>query len=150
MMTVADFLSNPQVNWVKQAGASPESVERLASVAPLELPKAYLDLLLFSNGGEGDLGIEPGWFQLWSAETVIDLNDKYQVQENVPGFFAFGSNGGGEMLALDGRSQKPPQVAMVPFIPMEKDEAMIIAPDFETFIRSIGIEYEPYRDIGNN
>lgn len=62
--------------------------------------------------------MDPGWFQLWPAEKVIEYNNSYKVAENVPGFFGFGSSGGGEMLAFDMRGGKPRKVVMIPFIVM--------------------------------
>lgn len=42
--------------------ASESSFQDLRKGAPAGLPGTYFILLRFSNGGEGDLGIEPGWF----------------------------------------------------------------------------------------
>lgn len=118
--------------------ASPEALRRLASAAPVALPLEYLDLLASSNGGEGELGVEPGWFQLWPAEEVMELNRGYCVPEFLPGFFGFGSNGGGELLAFDLRGGPPYRVTMVPFIPMDADEAVTIAENFAEFVAALG------------
>src|SRR4051794_23741397 len=81
--------------------ASPAVLRDLASASPIALPEEYLALLGFSNGGEGNLGVEPGWFVLWPAEEVLVSNREFGVPELLPGFFGFGSNGGGELLAFD-------------------------------------------------
>ena len=78
----------------------------------------------------------------WPAEEVIALNKSYEVEQNVPGFFGIGSNGGGELLAFDARSGKPWEVVMIPFIPMTVEEAIVIAKDFGVFIQAMGHEYE--------
>jgi hypothetical protein len=80
--------------------APSSSFDALSSNGPFELPKVCLDLLLNTNGGEGDLGVEPGWFPFWSADDAVRLNQEYEVQMNLPGCFAFGSNGAGEMFIL--------------------------------------------------
>src|SRR5687768_1836267 len=97
----------------RESPASPEALRRLASAAPVALPLEYLDLLATSDGGEGELGVEPGWFQLWPAEEVLELNRGCRLPESLPGFFGFGSNGGGELLALDLRGGPPYKVARV-------------------------------------
>jgi hypothetical protein len=102
------------------------------------LPSAYLEFLQSTGGGEGDLGVEPGWIQFWPAEQLIDLNRSYEVELNLPGFFGFGSNGGGELFAFDMRGDGEPQVVMVPFIPMAASEARVIAPSFEKLRRHLG------------
>jgi len=140
-MKIKDLLSDPNRKWNKKEGAASSSIDSLSSNAPFELPKAYLDLLLNTNGGEGDLGVEPGWCQLWSADDVVRFNREYEVQVNLPGCFAFGSNGAGEMFILRKLSNDEIQVEMVPFIPMQMDEAVQVAPNFEEFINEIGLEY---------
>jgi hypothetical protein len=103
-----------------------------------DLPEDYLALLLYSDGGSGNLGIEPGWLQLWSSADVLENNKDYEIEEYIPGFFGFGSSGGGELLAFDTRSGKPWKVVMIPFVPMSADLAIVIAKDFEEFIKAIG------------
>lgn len=124
----------------RQPPATPDAVAALSAEAGVELPEEYLSLLLLSNGGGGPLGVEPGWFQLWPVEEVLSLNRGYEVQENVPGLFGFGSNGGGELLAFDTRKGLPWRIVMVPFIPMEVDEIIEIAEDFAHFLRATGQE----------
>jgi hypothetical protein len=87
------------------------------------------------GAGEGELGVEPGWAQVWPAEKVIELNELYRVADNLPDFVAFGSNGGGELFAFDQRSW---HVYMIPFIPMAADDAVEIATDFAALSNQFG------------
>jgi hypothetical protein len=98
------------------------------------LPTEYFELLAASNGGEGELGAEPGWFQLWPAEQVEDLNLDYEVPANLPGWVGIGSNGGGELFALDELGT----ILMVPFIPMTRDEAVVVAANLREFAGLFG------------
>jgi hypothetical protein len=139
-MNLLHILQDSIATWDRETPATPESIEKLVAETWIELPEAYLALLRYSNGGEGKLAIEPGWFQLWSIEEVVSLNKAYEVKENIPGFFGFGSNGGGELLAFDTRGGKPWKIAMIPFVPMTAEEALIIANDFEGFIKAMGRE----------
>jgi hypothetical protein len=141
-MDISDILEDSSAIWHRQVSATPEAVRKLVVESRIELPEEYLTLMLHSNGGEGDLAIEPGWFQIWPAEQVIELNRGYEVEKNAPGFFAFGSDGGGEMLAFDIREGKPWKVVMIPFIPMTADHAVTIAEDFEAFVRAMGHKYD--------
>jgi hypothetical protein len=118
--------------------ANPGVLEELTAASPIRLPEEYLALLRFSNGGEGELGVEPGWFQLWPAEEVLASNRDYGVPEFLPGFFGFGSNGGGELLAFDLRSSPRYEVVMVPFIPMDIAEGVTIADTFSDFLLALG------------
>ncbi len=124
--------------WQREPPAEEHELQKLIEQCGIELPNAYLDLLRYSNGGEGELGIEPGWFQLWPVEEVIALNQSYEVQTNIPAFWGFGSSGGGELLAFDVRTSKSVKVFMIPFIPMDEKEAVKIADDFESFVKEMG------------
>lgn len=128
--------------WWPVAPASRHLVEALRASAPISLPDFYLEQLLISNGGEGDLGVEPGWIVFWPAEEVIERNAGYDVPSNVPGFFGFGSNGGGELLAFDARGAQPFPIVMIPFIPMEEGEAVRIADSFSELQTKIGVSSE--------
>lgn len=128
------ILRDPAATWKSRLPASAAAIQALLVESGVELPGAYLLLLGVSNGGEGELAVEPGWFQLWQAEEVLARNADYQVAQHAPGFFAFGSSGGGELLALDMRGNKPWQVVMIPVIPMAASEAVVIAQDCEGFL----------------
>lgn len=123
---------------VRKPAADPEAVAALSADSGIELPEGYLALLRLSNGGEGPLCVEPGWFQLWPVEEVLPSNRGYRVNEYVPSLFGFGSNGGGELLAFDTRRGPPWPVVMAPFIGMEEDQVDEIAKDFEEFLRATG------------
>lgn len=127
--------------WNKEKPATPESIQKLVDNAGKELPEDYLALLSYSDGGEGILGIEPGWLQLWSSADVLEHNKGYEIEEYVPGFFGFGSSGGGELLAFDTQSGEPWKIVMIPFVPMSAKEAIVIAKNLEEFIRAIGRDF---------
>jgi hypothetical protein len=140
-MSIVNLLGDSKAIWIRNPPAATDVIQDLVSKCAIDLPEVYLEFLRFSNGGEGEFGVEPGWFQIWPAEQVIQLNEGYEVATNVPGFFAFGSNGAGEMLVFDTRSGQPWSNAMIPFIPMQSDKAKTIALDFEAFVRQMGKEF---------
>jgi hypothetical protein len=127
--------------WRAASPSTKSALAALSGAAPIRLPPAYLDQLVSSNGGEGSLGIEPGWISLWSAEVVVALNIEYSIAEFLPGFFGFGSSGGGELLAFDARNAEPYPIVMVPFIPMDPKAAVQIARSFEELRGLIGKPY---------
>ncbi len=131
----------PKTVWHPQPPAQPSAINNLLASSRLDLPANYLDLLNFSNGGEGELSVFPGWFSLWPAEEVVQLNEGYEVQKWLPGFFGFGSSGGGEMLAFDTRTQQPWKIYSVPFVGMAEEEAVLVAESFATFIKATDIVF---------
>jgi hypothetical protein len=114
----------------------------LRQAVTVRLPTSYFDQLAVSNGGEGDLAEEPGWISFWPAEKVVELNAGYCVNEQLPGFFGFGSNGGGELLAFDIRGGEPFPIVAVPFIPMDPRESMQVATSFDELRNLIGKELQ--------
>jgi hypothetical protein len=67
----------------------------------LTAPKAYLDYVSMGGRMESFTKGEPGYFMLWPIDELEKWNVEYQVEEFMPGFFGIGSDGGGEMLAVD-------------------------------------------------
>ena len=128
--------------WRPAPPASETALARLRDQAPARLPQSYFDQLAASNGGEGDLGIEPGWIAFWPAEKVLESNTAYSLAEFLPGLFGFGSNGGGELFAFDVRAQEPYPIVMVPFIPLEAREAVQIARSFQELRDFIGRSFQ--------
>jgi hypothetical protein len=99
----------------------------------MTLPDEYVRYCTGDGPKEGGLSAEPGWFQLWAPAEVEQLNRDYRVQEFVPGFLGFGSNGGGELLAFDSRGH----VFMIPFVPMRADDARPVADSWAEFVQKI-------------
>ena len=87
--------------WFRLDGASPSVLKTLQSAAGGTLPQVYLDLLAFSNGGEGPFGAQPGWLVLSSAEEAARTWSDEVYAKFFPGYFVFGSNGAGEAFAFD-------------------------------------------------
>jgi hypothetical protein len=138
MATLQEILENPDAQWTRHPPAPESALAALAEGCDFELPGEYLAFLRYSNGGQGSMCLEPWYFQLQPAETVLDYNRGYQVERFLPGFFAIGSNGGGEMLAIRKDRGSPCPVFMIPFIPMAADDAVEIAFDFELFAMCLG------------
>jgi SMI1/KNR4 family protein SUKH-1 len=124
--------------WRPEPPADEKALAALREQAGIRLPAAYLEQLAASNGGEGDLGVDPGWISFWPAETVVTSNVDYAVAEFLPGFFGFASNGGGELLAFDVRGGEPYSIVMVPFVPMDIEHAVPIASSFDELRNLIG------------
>lgn len=82
------------------------------------------------NGGEGFIG--RNYLVLHPVETLVECNKALDADKYVPEFLVVGSDGGGEAIAFD-RRQEPWAVVMVPFIPLDKNEARPIAPAFGSF-----------------
>jgi hypothetical protein len=117
------------------------SLELLRGEYPA-LTREYFDFLGRSNGAEGPLGIDPGWFVVWPAEEAIVASRDYQVPKYLPGYFAYGGNGGGELFVIPVQSLDGPcPVQMVPAIGMSPTELQGVADSFSDFVSAMGKEW---------
>ncbi len=71
---------------------------------------------------------------IWPADEAVIASDEYELPEYLPGYFAFGGNGGGELFvfAVD-RPDSP--VFMVPAMGMSLENIIAIADNFTAFAR---------------
>ena len=77
---------------------------------------------------EGELLIDPLWYIIWEPERIREYNIDYELQKYAPGFIAFGSNGGNELLVID----QSGYVYSLPAIGMEPKYATKIAENIES------------------
>ena len=82
-------------DWFSVSGAAAEELSRLRAAVPDDLPERYLELLAFSNGGEGPLPSQPHNLCSDAAGTVAEtIEGKNHGQANLQGFLIIGGNGG--------------------------------------------------------
>ena len=138
-MSVFERLKTESAIWTCEPPASEAEIQMLVSHFGDNLPTEYLDLLSFSNGGEGDIEMQPVLFRLWSTDEVIEANQDLQVSEFLPGFVMFGGDGANELFAfrVDATETK---VFTIPMIVMSEEDSIVVADNFAEFIEAIGRE----------
>lgn len=131
------ILPGPSQNWHPEAPASDAAIEQLIADCPMQLPEAYLAFLRLSNGGTAELSETPWAADFWAAEDIIALNDDYGVGESAPGFLAFGSNMGEEMLVFDKRHGAASAIYFISWAEPSKEDVLRVADSFEALIKTI-------------
>lgn len=116
------------------APVSESDLERFKGEAGFALPEDYVEFLRRRDGGEGFIGNAYAIF--WRLDELRRMNEAYQVEEYAPGFFIFGSDGGGEAFAFDARTTAR-SISSLPFVGMEPSLARTIAPTFKGFLEEI-------------
>ena len=66
MKTINEII-NSDLPWSREKPASFEEIEDIASKSGFDLPKDYLEFLSLSNGGDGELPVDPYWFQIMAS-----------------------------------------------------------------------------------
>ncbi|WP_246797611.1 SMI1/KNR4 family protein [Burkholderia perseverans] len=75
-------------------------IERLESVIGTSLPSDYKDFLLWSDGGEGEVG--DLYLSMWTLSQLSDLNSLYLIDKRMSAkFLGIGTDGGDYCFALD-------------------------------------------------
>jgi hypothetical protein len=138
---VQTLLTEPHRQWSRRPPASEEAIARLQQGAPGAVPREYIALLRYSNGGEGPLALPPPYFMLYKAEFTRELYQSPDQRELYPGFLVFGSNGGLETIAFDTRGKEPWPIVMYDAV-AGTESAVTIAENMENFIRAMGIGKE--------
>tara|TARA_R110001583_G_C5332668_1_gene378502 strand:+ start:68 stop:475 length:408 start_codon:yes stop_codon:yes gene_type:complete len=118
----------------KNAGIEPENLNSLKFT--IEIPQDYLEFLKEFNGGEGDVGEE--YLVLHKAEELNEINTDYEIAEFDPKIFIIGSNGSGELIAIDTRKNSPIYI-LIPSI-FEYDAIIELASDVNGLFKRIFTE----------
>jgi len=78
---------------------------------------------------------EQDWeFLIWESDKLYERNHGYKIEEYLPGYFAIGSDGGGEMLAIE---LSTGLIYSIPFIPMDSTERIKVSDSLADLIKKI-------------
>ncbi|HMH20162.1 MAG TPA: SMI1/KNR4 family protein [Puia sp.] len=118
----------------RELGANNPLLKDLISKLDFKLPQDYFEYLQISNGGEGFIG-KNSYLSLWSIENLVPWNSKYEVDAYAPGYFIFGSDGGGTAYAF---KKKESEIVAFQFIGMLMDDEPIkMGDDFVSFLNHL-------------
>lgn len=138
MNSISAMLSSPGRRWDGNSPATQAQILELRKVVEFDLPPSYVELLLACNGGEGELALDPFWFVLFDTGFTQEMaTDAFYLSE-FKGLFIFGSNGGGETIALDIRGHEPWPVVMMDCI-AGMDSIRSVATSIDEFLLPIGL-----------
>jgi hypothetical protein len=132
LVAVGGCMDELLVEFHRSAPCPLAEIDAAEAALKMALPADYRAFLEMSDGGEGFIGVD--YLILWRASELQPFNRDYAVPTYAAGLVGFGSNGGGEMFAFDGRFQPPP-VVIVPFIGMSHDDAAVVADTFIGLLR---------------
>ena len=100
----------------------------------MKLPEEYLEHLQAGNPRYGSTDLElGGYFDLEPIEFIEEMNKDVEMEKNAPGFLAFASDGGGELLAFD----REGKVYSIPLIGMDSKSAVLIANSWQEYVSHI-------------
>ena len=124
-------MSAPHINlsWFDTSklrnGASEPAILDIEQAVGFRFPESYVSFLRATDGYEGFVG--EGYTSFWTSSELIGANKDYGFESFVPGYFAIGSDGGGESFGFNSHSRR---FFMVPFISAGWKDATEVGEDF--------------------
>jgi 4-alpha-glucanotransferase len=123
-----------QDKWHTKAPITRSEISDVEKALAVKFPPDYINLLMWSNGGEAKLGT--AYFAIWPVQDVPRRNVsasifKYMTER----FIGIGTNGGDELYALDYTRSEQPTLAIVPLGDLDPESKYTIADSL-----SLGIE----------
>jgi hypothetical protein len=88
-------------------------VKQFYEHAPPNLPRTYVRFLEACDHARGKIPYDTGYIEFFSVDRVLDENAAHKVPESLPGFFAFGTDGGDELYLFDLRKEDGAPVCSV-------------------------------------
>ncbi len=112
-MDVQKLLRNPRFRLEQGDEATLDLVKQFQHDAPPNVPRTYLRFMQACNGARGKIPYDTGFIELWPLERVLDQNREYGIDCELPGYFAFGTDGADEIFVFDLRKEDGAPVCAV-------------------------------------
>lgn len=112
-----------------------EVVESIENRLGFTFPEDYKEYLLNYQGFEGSIGEE--YVILWDLNDLLEQNEEYFILENLPATVGIGSNGAGELIALERKDENEFRVVLTPFIDLSQEYHIHIGDSFTDFLQRL-------------
>ncbi|AMM50711.1 hypothetical protein TH61_05315 [Rufibacter sp. DG15C] len=119
----------------RRTGLANSTIEEVEVKTGISLPKDYTDFLTNYQGFEKLIGEE--YVQLWDLEDLVEQNEGYLILENLPATIGIGSNGAGELIALERVNEEEVKVVLTPFVDLSQDYHIPIGDSFTDFLQRL-------------
>ncbi|WP_324824207.1 SMI1/KNR4 family protein [Sinanaerobacter sp. ZZT-01] len=101
MSILKDLSSSYRINSYGPASLE-NDIKELINFSQIEIPEDYLDLIREKTEIEINVGKEK-YIRIWGANGCIEMNESYEIQENIPSSLAIADDeGGNALLYLNG------------------------------------------------
>jgi len=112
--------------WNTRPSATLTEITEVERTMGVRFPSDYIELLSWSNGGEAKLGT--AYISIWAVQDVWRRNISASVTKYMGAqFVGIGTNGGGELYALDYTEGGNPTFAIVPLGNLNPEDKFKIA-----------------------
>lgn len=115
-----------KTEWHRKPPCTESDVAKIEQQLGVEFPLDYVELLMWSNGGEAKLG--SAYFALWPVQDIPYRNASASIFKYMTTrFIGIGTNGGDECYGFDYTSSTTPTFAIVPLGDLDSSSKFTIA-----------------------
>lgn len=114
---------------IKRTPSSEFEISSFVKQIDFSIPESYLNFLRNTDGAE--IFTDDEYVVLWQLDLLWILNEEYEVNSFLPGFFLIGANGDETGYAIQKDTGK---IFEVPFIGMSIEEAVMRYNKFDELI----------------
>jgi hypothetical protein len=111
------------------------SLEEIENKINFKLPEDYKFYLLNYLGNESFLGNE--YVILWDLNELVEMNNDYQITDNLTNTIGIGGNGSSEFIAIEFTENNEYRIVLSPFIDLNKDYHIEIGNSFTDFFERL-------------
>lgn len=119
-------------NWPVKTDSNEIDFNDIEAKIGFELPEDYRHFLGKYIGHGMAMGKE--FLALWDRNDLVLLNEGYRILENLPGTIGIGSNGGGELIAIEKLENEPIRIVLTPVIDLDRQYHIEIGKSFFDFL----------------
>jgi hypothetical protein len=121
-------------NFQKKASESRKNVQSIEDYFGFKLPEDYIFFLEKYSAFEDFVNVE--YVKLWAAEELIETNKGYEIQKYMPNTIGIGSNGSGEIIAIEFDETESYEIVLAP-IDLDAEYNINIGKDFTEFLNRL-------------
>ncbi len=138
MSILKKLSSNYKVDASKPA-SNEQEIDNLIEFSNIEIPKDFLELI--RDLTEIEINVDgKKYIRIWGASGCIEMNDAYNIQENIPSSLAIADDEGGNALIYT-TGKKGFGLYVIAFNDLDVDELQYVANSLsDLLLNNIGID----------
>lgn len=130
--------SNYRIDASKSASNN-EEVKKLIEFSKIKIPEDFLEVIRELTEIEINVD-EKKYIRIWGADGCIEMNDAYNIQENIPDSLAIADDEGGNALIYT-TGEKGFGLYVIAFNDLDVDELQYVASSLsDLMINNVGID----------
>lgn len=133
MMKIEQMLE--KYNFLKRTEDSIQRIDEVENIIHFELPEDYKFYILNYLGNENFIGEH--FVVLWDLDEILEMNNGYEIIENLKNTIGIGSNGSSEFIAIEFTEMDEYRIVLSPFIDLNKDCHIEIGNSFTDFFNRL-------------